>query len=407
MKMVSTVPTIRPRNKRLRLLVVSGYPSEVRPAQQVFVHNTLRKLKSLGVEVTVLAPESSWNLTKAASNFRLAPRYEENEGIAVYRPRYLSYSTKVLPWRIATRKWSDASHVQAALLQSKSLHGSFDLCLGHFLYPYGLAAASIGEAMGIPSVVSLGESSFRRYESAYTVKEITRLLKKFYGAFANSSLIKKHCVDKYGLPESSIHVFPNGVDDRCFYQHDRMLARQRLALPLDRHLIIFVGKFIERKGPWRVLRAIESRPEIGAVFLGYGPQVPKGPQVLYAGAVPHEQVPLWLSAADLFVLPTLDEGCCNAILEAMHCGLPVVSSDLPFNHNILDQQTAVLIDPLDKKSLMNAIFSLLDEPARRAAVSKAALQRSYTFQLEDRARHILEYLNSLCRAEEKQWSFTI
>lgn len=407
MKMVSTVTKIRPRNKRLRLLVVSGYPSEVRPAQQVFVHNTLRKLESLGVEVTVLAPESWWNLTKAESNFRLAPRYEENEGIAVYRPRYLSYSTKSLPWRLATRKWSDASHVQAALLHSKTLHGSFDLCLGHFLYPYGLAAASIGEAMGIPSVVSLGESSFRRYESAYTAKEITHLLKKFDGAFANSSLIKEHCVDNYGLSESGIQVFPNGVDQRRFYQHDRILARQRLALPLDRHLIIFVGKFIERKGPWRVLRAIESRPEIGAVFLGYGPQVPKGPQVLYHGAVPHEQMPLWLSAADLLVLPTLDEGCCNAILEALHCGLPVVSSDLPFNHSILDQQTAILIDPLDSKSLSNAIFSLLDEPASRAALSNAALQRSYNFQLEDRARQLLEYLNSLCHTEEKQWSFTI
>jgi glycosyltransferase involved in cell wall biosynthesis len=124
--------------------------------------------------------------------------------------------------------------------------------------------------------------------------------------------------------------------------------------------------------------------------------VPKGPQVLYQGVVPHEDIPEWLSAADIFVLPTLDEGCSNAILEAIFCGLPVISSDLPFNHGILDEQVAILVDPGDEKALGQAIACLLKQPERRAAMSQAALQRTQAFRLADRARSIVTFLRSLC-----------
>jgi glycosyltransferase involved in cell wall biosynthesis len=130
--------------------------------------------------------------------------------------------------------------------------------------------------------------------------------------------------------------------------------------------------------------------------LGSGPQVPKGPQVLYQGVVPHEEIPEWLNAADIFVLPTLDEGCSNAILEAIFCGLPVISSDLPFNHGVLDAQVAVLVDPRDERALGQAIAWLLKQPQRRAAMSQAALRRMQAFRLADRARSIVTFLRSLC-----------
>jgi glycosyltransferase involved in cell wall biosynthesis len=118
--------------------------------------------------------------------------------------------------------------------------------------------------------------------------------------------------------------------------------------------------------------------------------------VLYQGVVPHEEIPEWLNAADIFVLPTLDEGCSNAILEALFCGLPVISSDLPFNHGILDEQTAILVDPGDVRALGQTITWLLKQPERRAAMSQAALQRSQAFRLADRARSIVTFLRSLC-----------
>src|SRR5262245_27701365 len=146
------------------------------------------------------------------------------------------------------------------------------------------------------------------------------------------------------------------------------------------------------------MEAIRSRPDIGAVFLGRGPQRPEGPQVLHAGPVPHEDVPLWLSAADLFALPTLDEGCSNALLEALACGLPVVTSDRPFNRAVVDESMALLVEPTDAAALAAAIGALVDRPALRASLGAAARAHARAFSLERRAARILALLDRVAGA---------
>jgi len=185
------------------------------------------------------------------------------------------------------------------------------------------------------------------------------------------------------------------VDQRHFWPRDRAEARRRLGLPPSRPILAFVGHLNERKGPLRVLEAIRGRPEIGAVFLGRGPQRPAGAQVLYAGAVPPEDVPFWLSAADLFVLPTLDEGCSNALLEALACGLPIVTSDRPFNRAVVDESMALLVEPTAPAALSAAIAALVDRPELRAALGKAALAHAAAFRLERRASRILSLLRDV------------
>jgi glycosyltransferase involved in cell wall biosynthesis len=383
-------------NKRLRLLAICNYPTELRPAHQVFVRALLLQLVTLGVDLTVIAPESLWNLAKPRTGFRLSPALEERDGLRIHRPRYLTFSNIALPFGGTTLRWAVNAYVKAVLEEVQEMTGPFDLCLAHFLYPHGCAASQAAIDLGIPAAVSLGESSFDRYESTYDRHEIGLLLNQFSGVIANSVQIKEHCVQHYGLSGNNVQVYPNGVDERRFFPRTRQLARQFCRLPTDRPIVIFTGQFIERKGPLRVLEAIKSRPEIGAVFLGYGPQVPQGPQVLFQGEVPHEDVPMWLSAADVFVLPTLKEGCSNSVLEALFCGLPIVSSDLPFNHTILDDQVAILADPYDVRAITQAIVSLIDSPERRSAMSHAAIQRSKSFRLADRARNVLAFLQGLC-----------
>jgi glycosyltransferase involved in cell wall biosynthesis len=120
--------------------------------------------------------------------------------------------------------------------------------------------------------------------------------------------------------------------------------------------------------------------------------------VLFAGAVPHEQVPVWLSAADLFVLPTLDEGCSNALLEALACGLPVVTSDRPFNRAVVDESMALLVEPSDSAALGAAIAALVDQPALRASLGAAALSHAAGFSLERRAARIRALLDGVVAA---------
>ena len=110
--------------------------------------------------------------------------------------------------------------------------------------------------------------------------------------------------------------------------------------------------------------------------------------------MPQSDVATWLCAADVFVLPTLNEGCSNAVLEAFSCGVPVVTSDLPFNRAIAEDGTALLVDPHDPHAIGEAIERLVTEPELGCRLAAAALRSSEAFQLGDRAARVIEFLRS-------------
>jgi glycosyltransferase involved in cell wall biosynthesis len=375
------------RHEKLRVLACCGFPSRLRPSHQPFVRALLGALAGQGADVTVIAPESAWQRPHA-------PRFDVEAGLPVHRPRFVSFSEIALPLLRSTGRWSDASYRRAVLRAARGLAPP-DVCFGHFLHPHGAAAAALAARFGVPAVLSLGESSFRRYERAYTTDELAAAFARFRAIVANSPVLEAQLVERYRVPKERISVLPNGVDEERFRPHDRADSRRRLGLPAGRPLLAFVGHWNERKGPLRVLEAIRARPDVGAVFLGRGPQRPSGPQVLHAGPVPHEDVPLWLSAADFFVLPTLDEGCSNALLEALACGLPVVTSDRPFNRAVVDESVARLVEPRDTAALGAAIAGLVDRPDERARLAAAALAHARAFSLERRAARILALLRDV------------
>jgi len=380
--------------EKLRLLAVGRYATDARPSHQPFVRALLMELAAQGVEITVVAPETLWGVAKASSKNRLAPVHEVRDGISIHRPRYLGYSAIRLPVVGSTRRFSDWAYRRAALGATLALGQRFDLCYGHFLYPHGASALAIGRRLGIPAIVALGESSFARYEAGYDVPTISRLLRRFDGIVANSPELQDRCLRVYDVPQDAVRLLPNGVDRSLFFARERDEARRQCGLPLDRPIVISVGQFNERKGQKRVLDAIRSRPEIGAVFLGKGPLTPEGPQVLHRGEATHAEVATWLCAADLFVLPTLNEGCSNAILEAFACGLPVVTSDLPFNRAIADEDCALFVDPNDPEAIGRAIGRLVDDVELRSRMAASSLRRAESFQLGDRAKRMIDFFRS-------------
>ena len=131
-----------------------------------------------------------------------------------------------------------------------------------------------------------------------------------------------------------------------------------------------------------------------ALFIGKGEQEPHCDNILFKGALPHDQVPLYLNAADVFVLPTLHEGCCNAVVEAMACGLPVVSSNLPFNWDVLDDTNSIMIDPNNIDEIAAAILTLRDNNNQRKALSKGALLKASSLTIDQRAEAIVEFMES-------------
>lgn len=381
------------------LVIAKQYPSQERPWEGIFIHELMRELYLLGAEPCVLAPESLSILAKFNRGGNLAKTREKYDKITIHRPRYLSYSNKRFPFGLSTYRWTIDSFSKVTLKLGLRLNEAFDLCYGHFLYPSGKATLLLAERLGIPAVVALGESSFEHYETHFGLETVCEDMKGFACIVAVSDSIKERCVSRYGIPEERIRVFPNGIDTEKFYPRDKKEMRKRFNFPLDKPIVAFVGHLNERKGPLRLLAAIKSHPEIKAFFLGNGDRIPKGSQVLFQGTVPHKEIPKWLSAADIFVLPTLHEGCCNAILEALACGLPVISSDRPFNHVVLDDSVSILVDPMDLGAIRKAVLTLINNPEQRLRMSESARQRALKFSITERARGILDCLTLTIREE--------
>lgn len=130
------------------------------------------------------------------------------------------------------------------------------------------------------------------------------------------------------------------------------------------------------------------------IYAGDGIQRPDGDSALFIGRVFHDQLPVFLSAADFFVLPTLLEGCSNAIIEAMACGLPVISSLGGFNDDILDDANSIRIDPMDTEELREAMRRMVFDVALREKMGRASLSKAKTLDITKRAERIVGFMNA-------------
>jgi len=101
-------------------------------------------------------------------------------------------------------------------------------------------------------------------------------------------------------------------------------------------------------------------------------------EVLFPGYVPEEDKPLWYSAADLFVYPSLYEGFGLPPLEAMACGTPVVVSNTSSLPEVVGE-AGLCVDPLDPEALARAMLALISDRERHRAYREAGLARARAF----------------------------
>lgn len=197
---------------------------------------------------------------------------------------------------------------------------------------FGIPCGCIAFLLRLPYIVSIRGSDVPFYNKRFHVLDlllfshISRLVwKHAYAVIANSQELKR--LAHRTIPDQHISVIPNGVDTGVFVPIQK---NQGTVLSL-----ISVGRLIPRKGYTYLLEAIEGL-SVELTLVGDGPSRialkelahEKDVSVHFAGAVAHDEIPAILQTADVFVLPSLNEGMSNAVLEAMACGLPVVVTDV-------------------------------------------------------------------------------
>lgn len=378
-------------------IVAPSYPTSDFAHKHTFIRALVKAFVIEKVRCSVISPQSIWQWMGAGRLPMLTTEtVQDQRTIQILRPCYISFGKRKIAKSVNTGKMTHISFLGACMRAQKRLIGDVDAYYGHFLYSSGASALRLAKAVHKPGFVAVGESDFWSIE-AFGQKQLQKDYIDAAGIIAVSTKIKKDLHNMLGLADEKVRVFPNAVDPCVFYPRDRALVRKKLGLPSERLIVAFTGHFDERKGPHRLLAATRHLSDLGFILMGDGSLSFSDSRVLFKGKVRHEDMPDYLSAADMFVLPTLAEGCCNAIIEAMACELPIISSAGPFNDDILDENMSFRVDPTKLDDIGKAVEHLCTDDRLRCDMGRKAFEKSLQFQLPVRARAILEWIRSKSR----------
>ncbi|MCC5879171.1 MAG: glycosyltransferase [Idiomarina sp.] len=348
---------------KLKLKVLTpNFPTKKRVYSGAFVGNLVKDWVDSGMDVEVINPQSYADIFR--SIFKKSVPIQDP--CKVRRPRYLSISNKTL----LGINLNDVTliNLSNSVLGSGSYHKD-QVLYAKFLMKSGLPAYNLHLKYGCKYFLDLGESNLISTIQPSNMDLAKNIIRNASGIICVSPRLVEDAIT-LGADPDSILLIPNQANSQ-FKPLSKEECRIQLGLPVDSFIVSFVGHFIYRKGPLRVLEAIKHLDQVYGVFIGEGDQKPEGERVLFSQTVENSDLPLWLNASDVFVLPTLAEGSCNAIEEALACGVPVVTSDIADVRWQVDSGKGLLVDPLDTRSIANAIQLIKDGKFELAKVIPA------------------------------------
>ena len=245
-----------------------------------------------------------------------------------------------------------------------------------------ILAGAVAECLGVPWVIS-ERSSLLAYPPS-----IKNRMRVAIARTANAIVSNSFAGDAYWDERLSRSiprfVIPNALP---LDEIERTSPAIPPGLPIAQadKLVLFAGRFGPEKNIERLLSALREvvrRPGIVAILCGDGPIRPNVQRTVIAENLesriltPGYVTDIWplMKRADVMVATGLFEGRPNSVLEAMACCIPLVVSDIPAHREILDAQSARMIDPADTRAITAAVLDVLDDPA--AARQRAMLARA-------------------------------
>ncbi len=258
-----------------------------------------------------------------------------------------------------------------------------------------------------PEAHTVFQNIYLRWSTRYNARAATRVV-------ADSEATKRDLTHYYRIPEERIRVVYPGRDESLVpIVEPGAHARVRACYGLSDPYLLYVGTLHPRKNLVRLVQAFaiflrsSLSPNLQLVLAGQKgwlydevlTQVRKlglTERVVLTGYVPDADLPVLLSGALAFVFPSLYEGFGLPMLEAMACETPVVCSNVSSLPEVAGE-AALLVDPLDTESLVNAIGQIVtDEGLRRTLVERGLRQMQY-FSWGRCAREILQILEDTGR----------
>ena len=382
----------------LRVLSLATlYPHAAAPNFGVFVARQMEAVVRTGaVDLVLINPIGlpPWPLSFHPRYRALArlPTQELWNGVQVWRPRF-----RLIP--AVGGRFNPGAIVRAILPLVGRLHAEapFDLVDAQFFYPDGPAATRLAAALDRPSSIKARGADIHHWgHQPGAAAQVQAAGRAASGLLAVSQGLAAEMV-ALGLPEDSITLHRTGLDRAVFRPLDRGECRAALGLPPAGPVLATVGALIPRKGQSHAIGALAHLPEATLVIAGAGPdravlealaaRLGVAQRVRFLGPVPHADLPRVLSAADVFVLPTASEGLANAWVEALACGVPVVTTPIPGARELLTDPAWGRFAGRDAQEIAAAMRAILVDAPSREAVARGAAGFSWEANAEALIAH--------------------
>lgn len=260
----------------------------------------------------------------------------------------------------------------ASLAPHKKLLDWADVVLGTWAYPDGCAAVLAARALGKPCAVKVHGSDINVLAKIPVARAVMKRVLPLADAMITVSRPMGDALVEMGVSESKLHLVPNGIDRSVFGQIDRTSARQELGVDPKTRLILYVGRIEPQKGFAELIEAFDrihrDMPDVTLAIVGDGvwrkradeAKARFGDRLLVVGGKPLSEIALWMSACDVFTLPSHAEGTPNVLLESLASGRPAVATRVGGIPDVItDDRTGILVEPRNADSLAKGLTAAL------------------------------------------------
>lgn len=336
-----------------------------------FVERALGALQQQGIAVTLITRQ--WKTSEAA----------EGRAVRICNPFHLG------------RLWRDAGFSHG--VQNIIARGEFDLVQSHERIPGchvyragdGVHATWLELRARVQSPLARLATRIHPWHRYILAAEAAMFRHPALRAvICNSAMVRDDIARRFQVPMDRLHVIHNGVDLEYFHPglraEHRASLRQKLGIPQEAPVVLYVGSGFERKGLPQLLAALARLPadvhllvvgkdKRAAAMQALAARLGLSQRVHFFGGQP--DVRPCYGAADVFALPTLYDPFPNAALEALACGLPVLTSPGSGAAELVSPDCGAVVDALDPAAQAEAIAGLLAGAAEaRAQAARAAAE---------------------------------
>ena len=375
--------------------------------QNVYVAQVARRLAASGCEVDVFTRRDRSELPDIVEfdGYRVIhvdagpPSYVRKEDLLPHMPAFTEF---VCQFVAQEPRGYDVTHAHFWMsgMTASELKRRFDI-------PFVITFHALGKVRRMHQGANDGFSTDRFAIEEGLVAEADRVI-------AECPQDEIDLLTMYSADPRRITMVPCGYDPAECQPVDRDAARERLGLPLDRPVMLQLGRLVPRKGVDNVIRALrcvrervpetmlvvaggetdepdpESTPEI-ARLIGVAREEGVAEGIRFVGRRPRSEIRDWYSAADVFVTTPWYEPFGITPVEAMACGTPVIGAKVGgIQYTVADGDTGLLVPPNDPDSLAQATIRVLTESGLRERLAVGGIRRARDLFTWDRVATLIE-----------------